>query len=248
MGCCFSSTTTDKATSATTAPEKDKNYQNVSMQGHYHSSPSKYESKSPPRLDEEEEEEEEAVKEVVISVVASASAIVEEKKRLEKTELLVDKTETFNETSQVSETCSYTESFSTTTTTTIRDDGDEAVSKLSIEASHRRPRPYNRDVGGGGGGGSGRKRVPKPPAKRVDFMPEKKRVSQFSPSSSMNVHVRSTQRNVGLTRPRTPEKSGGRFLGNVSNEDVQSSNKEACVEKVESLENPHVSLECFIFL
>ncbi|KAK7263627.1 hypothetical protein RJT34_31220 [Clitoria ternatea] len=203
--------------------------------------------------------------------------------------------------SQLSETCSITESFSTATTATAttttaatvteKREDDEATSKhSSIEGtttnrkwdrSPARKRPH--------AGESGRERRVKSPARRPEPSPEKKikassrvvrgRESSTAANRKRNVGSGGVRRDSGEVsgrRSRSPScartvRNGGPSkVGSSSGpkhvvpangaekekekeKEKKSENEEIVVENdvvspEECLENPHVSMECFIFL
>lgn len=198
-----------------------------------------------------------------------------------------------SEVPHLSEICSVTESFSTTTTATIGEKReDEATSKQSSrEATSQRlnrspssvaprKRPYTADST------SARERRSKSPASRAEPSPEKK-----SQGSSRSIRGRESGQlttrklNVGSAGVRRdPSENSGRRSRSPSTRMSQSKlsaggrsqikpaggagrqlpaaakvveNQKNGSEKVEdkndsvpreSLENPHVSMECFIFL
>ncbi|XP_031267703.1 uncharacterized protein LOC116126138 [Pistacia vera] len=164
-----------------------------------------------------------------------------------------------SQASQVSEIYSVTESFSsatTATTTTITEKReDEAISKPTTRRSPAkvpRRRPYTGEISRG----------VKPPADRAG-------VSKSAQGRTMPRNVRSTgERGSSVRRSRSPEtrtvagvgRSAGKVGGGGSdrlreekevkkevNDGVLEKNNNM-VESNESLDNPHVSLECFIFL
>ncbi|KAK3184211.1 hypothetical protein Dsin_031497 [Dipteronia sinensis] len=177
--------------------------------------------------------------------------------------------EVVSQVSQVSEMYSISESFSTTTTTTTITDkrDDEAISKPTIrEVSHRTPakvprkRPYTGEISRGA----------KSPAKRPE-------TSHHGPRRTMprNVGSNGVRRETGegpssrrsrspATRTvggvgRSPGKVTARRPGGLSRVEntgqkeidlndgvLQQEKKSEFIN--ESIDNPHVSLECFIFL
>ncbi|XP_027348200.1 uncharacterized protein LOC113859689 [Abrus precatorius] len=201
--------------------------------------------------------------------------------------------------SQLSETCSISESFSTATTTTAttttateKREEDEATSKRSRregatnhkwDRSPSRKRPYVAD----GNFATGRERRVKSPARRPDPSPEKKikggsrvvrgRGSGPVANRKLNAGSAAVRRDPGEgsgRRSRSP--SCARAVGGTSKvgagggrkqvlpengvvekekeKEKEKSESEEVVEKndvvspEECLENPHVSMECFIFL
>lgn len=198
----------------------------------------------------------------------------------------------FSETSQISETCGISESFSlstTTTTTTIAEvrDEDEATSKRNREvgsrarlggsqANTRRKRPNSGELA------NRRERGPLTPAIRPETSADKrKRVEARSVRGRETGQMRTMQRGVGSTGARrdmgevssrrsrspatrtgggvsrgglgrTPSKAtglaGGRSVGVGSGGAKEDLNDSVLQVGNESLENPLVSLECFIFL
>ncbi|KAM7275499.1 hypothetical protein ACFE04_017365 [Oxalis oulophora] len=251
MGCCFSSTavkTTPKTDQdGTESPPREEAVKKVVI------------SNNTPISSSSLVEEEKRLEFLVVDKQheTQKTPIVEEEKKLE---LLSDKqqeTEYYTpEMSQLSDTCSYTESLSTTTTTTTTTTAreDEATSKPRRGPVHNeipRKRLYSGDhgVGRGRGGVRERRRVPpQSPAKRVEPLPlKKKRVGNVggdqlslssSSSSSRTIHQQPTR--IRTPTSRMEAGSGvGRGRGQV---------KSTVHELTETLENPHVSLECFIFL
>ncbi|KAK7290919.1 hypothetical protein RIF29_05700 [Crotalaria pallida] len=155
----------------------------------------------------------------------------------------------------ISETCSISESFSTTTTTTAttvpekRD--DEATSKRTTGTWDRKKRSYAVD----GNRIGARERRHKSPAK----MPEK-RIPASSPAVRRREYcqLRRDPGDCSRRRSMSPSSSimGGSGGGRSRMKQLGGAGrrlppvKHVEDEKVgeESLENPHVSLECFIFL
>ncbi|KAK7324736.1 hypothetical protein VNO77_28539 [Canavalia gladiata] len=210
--------------------------------------------------------EEESVKEVLSETPISKPQQVPILMPLTKTQLPViqhrkapiKKALELEEVSFVSETCSNNESFSTTTTVTENRE-DEATSKRSNrEGTRNQKRSYTVD----GNRIGRRERRPISPAKKPEIPPEKK-----MPAGSRSVRKREANQargdsgegsvrrsrspscagtsgaGAGRTQPRPPGASGRRLpRGKVVGEENGG------VRLEESLENPHVSLECFIFL
>lgn len=188
----------------------------------------------------------------------------------------VEIAEEVSEVSQLSEICSFSESFSTTTTaTTIAEKReDEATSKRLIRPPSNnapRNRPYAVDATGG------RERRAKSPARRPEPSPEKKKKIQGSARSvrgresdqvanrKLNVGPPGVRRDRGEAsgrRSRSPSTrsvsaTSGRIQlkppvkgveENSGSEKIGEKDDVVPPEAQESLENPHVSLECFIFL
>ncbi|KAK9225727.1 hypothetical protein WN943_010771 [Citrus x changshan-huyou] len=220
-------------------------------------------------------EEEEAVKEVVLSETSLPKPQQNPKENINTTqmatiqELNIEAEEEEGEgdmsrvLSQVSENYSIGESFSTATTATttttvtlteIKDD-NEAISKAtSRDLSHSSPAKVPRKRPNAGGA--------KSPSKRADSLRD----------MSRPVPGRTVPRNVGPTGVRRGSSSSSRRLrspaaGGVGNATTGRAGGKLRVEKEsqiknevndgvlvekselsESLNNPHVSLECFIFL
>lgn len=178
--------------------------------------------------------------------------------------ILINKKEEV-EISQASEAYSITDTFSTattaTTTTTITEKReDEAISKPTTRRSPAkvpRKRPYTGEISRG----------VKSPAKRAE-------VSRSAQGRTMPRNVRSTRQGgssvrrsrppatrtvaeVGRSAEKVTARTGGRDIGSRLREqnemkkeaydDVLNKNNET-LESKESLDNAHVSLECFIFL
>jgi len=143
------------------------------------------------------------------------------------------------EVSAVSETCSNGESFSTTTTVTENRE-DEATSKRS-NATQNRKRSYTVDSRI-----SSRDRRQKSPARKpeIPVRPRSvpRRYSDQAPRLSGEGSIR---------RSRSPSRGGRSNIRPptrrvLAAKDVVERNDSVSVK--ESLENPQVSLECFIFL
>lgn len=204
-----------------------------------------------------------------------------------------------SEISEQSELCSFTESFSTTTTTATafekRDDGEEVTQRSPVK--YRRKRPNNGDMVGF------RERNVRSPARRaVPSSPEKRRPVMSSRPVQGRAMTGGQRRNTGppnglrrdsgegsARRSRSPVtrgevgsrrniryrspslgdngKPGGRSPARAvvenqnggkmerqndtvvkENREMEKQNDDASRGNGESLENPLVSLECFIFL
>lgn len=283
MGCCFS-------TPKPETPKLDPDHQNGPkiLQSPDPKSNATHEIDHralPPPLPVEEETVKEVLSETPISK-PQVSILMEERNthmaviehRVEKFEAkpegVVEKAEAVSEVSQVSEICSVSESFSTTTTIAERREDEVTNKRLNRPPSSNPPRkrPYTVDSTGG------RERRPKSPARRPGPSPEKKKKIQ---GSARSVHGRESGQvgtrklNVGPTgvrrdpgeafgrRSRSPSTrslstaGGGRQLKppakgleNSGSDKVEEKEKndDVAVDAQESLDNPHVSLECFIFL
>ncbi|XP_047150711.1 muscle M-line assembly protein unc-89-like [Vigna umbellata] len=148
------------------------------------------------------------------------------------------------EVSLVSETCSNGESFSTTTTATttvteIRE--DEATSKRS-NATRNRKRSYAVD----GNRISSRERRQKSPARKPEIPVRSRPVPRRESDQ-----VRRLSGGGSIRRSRSPSRGGRSNIRPPTRQvpvtkDAVQRNEGVSVK--ESLENPHVSLECFIFL
>ncbi|XP_014491737.1 uncharacterized protein LOC106754249 [Vigna radiata var. radiata] len=149
------------------------------------------------------------------------------------------------EVSLVSETCSNGESFSTTTTTattTVTENReDEATSKRS-NATRNRKRSYAVD----GNRISSRERRQKSPARKPEIPVRSRPVPRRDSDQ-----VRRLSGGGSIRRSRSPSRGGRSNIRPptrqvpVTKDGVQRNDG---VSVKESLENPHVSLECFIFL
>ncbi|KAK7404967.1 hypothetical protein VNO78_06058 [Psophocarpus tetragonolobus] len=190
--------------------------------------------------------------------------------------------------SQLSETCSMSESFSaattttatvTTTTVTEKREEDETTSKIhKWDQSPSRKRPYAAE----GNLAVGRERRAKSPARRPEPSPEKKikggpkpirgRESGPAVNRRRNAGPSTIRRDSGEgsgRRSRSPACARSGKAGTASGrkevtpvkgpanagEKEKKSESEEVIEKndvvsqqEECLENPHVSMECFIFL
>ncbi|KAG5033287.1 hypothetical protein AAZX31_06G277500 [Glycine max] len=288
MGCCFSTPTKQ-------THNKTQNQNNKTTQKNHHHEP-------PPPL------EEESVKEVLSETPISKPHQVPILKPETKTllPLIQDPPPNFEANpkappieevseviSQLSETCSISDSFSaattattataTTTTVTVADkrEEDEATSKIhKWDRSPSRKRPY----APGGNLACGRDWRLKSPAMRPEPSPEKKIKGGSRPIRGREIRDSGTaanrKRNVGPAslrgdagegsgrRSRSPACARNGKVGAggkrkefapakvVANEVEKQKNSESeevgekndVVSQEECLENPHVSMECFIFL
>lgn len=246
--------------------------------------------RSPPPLPVEEETVKEVLSETPIS--KPQVSVLEEQRKTQmnaiEIEPLVDNDESFGKAkpesvvekpeeevsemaSQLSEICSVSESFSTTTSVAEKRE-DEATSKRlnrPLSSNAPRKRPYTVDTAGG------RERRAKSPARRPEPSPEKKtkkiqvrgRESGQVATRKVNVGPMGVRRDSGERsgrRSRSPSTrpvsavGGGRSQVKPppakgveekrGSEKVLEKNDDVSEEVQESLENPHVSMECFIFL
>ncbi|KAK7401975.1 hypothetical protein VNO78_13887 [Psophocarpus tetragonolobus] len=189
--------------------------------------------------------EEEHVKEVLKETPISKPQQVPILKPQTKTQLPVSQPQKvpIQNAFQLSETCSNGESLSSTTTVT-ENPHDEATSKRS-NATQNRNRSYAVDHNIIGG----RDRRPKSPARKPEI-PVGSRPLRRRESNDLRRHSgqgsarrsRSPSRG-GRSNVRQPRESGQRI---AAVKGVVEENDSVSVK--ESLENPHVSLECFIFL
>lgn len=166
-----------------------------------------------------------------------------------------------SEASQISESFSY--STATTTTTTItekKDEEDEAMSKRGREVGHRaeargpRKRPYTGEL-------SGRRNIPARGPSEV----RSRRLNAGNPGARRDSGEGSGRRSRspatriagGASRGRSPGKVTGTAGSRSLDSGAQSKQRGGVEEEKsndvlqqenESLENPLVSLECFIFL
>ncbi|KAL1345832.1 hypothetical protein HN51_019520 [Arachis hypogaea] len=265
MGCCFSTIDTPNTNKDQNSLKSDLIHENLN-----HRAPP-----SPPPV-EEKSVVKEVLSETPISKPQVSVLTIETETQLPK--IQNSKCPIFNEAqeqvslevSQITETCSISESFfSTTTNATTAATGaetreDEATSKLrTIEGTQNLNRSQSKHSCDAKSIG-GRERRPKSPSRTL---PEKR--VPASPQSAC-------QRDSGQVRRRPGESTGrrarspssvGRFCdGNRRNQVKPRGNggrrlapakgvvKENCrkendvVTHEESLDNPRVSLECFIFL
>ncbi|KAI9086795.1 hypothetical protein K1719_031389 [Acacia pycnantha] len=189
-----------------------------------------------------------------------------------------EKVDDVSDVSQVSEICSFNDSFSiitTSTTTTMTTPiavkrEDEATSKrLNQPPSSNLPRKRSNCIDSS----DGRERRPKSPARRSEPSPEKERnqVNTRSVRGRESGQVATRKPNVGLGRVRrdSGEASGRRSKSpstravSAASDRIQvkpqaKAGENSVSEKAEyqknegvppdSLDNPLVSLECFIFL
>ncbi|KAI5660793.1 hypothetical protein M9H77_20116 [Catharanthus roseus] len=262
--------------------------------------------------------EEETVKEVVLSEIPipkPPSPVVEKIKRPENQDFKVEiqipeeskpkesttvvikpppAEDIISEVSEQSELCSFTESFSTTTTATAlekRDDGEEVTQRSPVK--YRRKRQNTGDLNGN------RERNVRSPARRAAPSPER-RIPVTSSRPVQGRAMTGQRRNVGppnglrrdtgegsARRSRSPVTRGelvprrnmkyknpglgdtgkppggrspARTAENVSKvekqndsivperKEMEKQNDNPSPENGESIENPLVSLECFIFL
>ncbi|KAG4980156.1 hypothetical protein AAZX31_12G102900 [Glycine max] len=284
MGCCFST------------PTKQNQNQNnqTTKKNHHHEPP-------PPPL--EAESVKEVLSETPITKPQQVPILTPETKTLLpllqdpppnfETKSKAPPTEEVSEVvSQLSETCSISESFSaattattatavtaTTTTVTVADkrEEDEATSKIhKWDRSPSRKRPYAAD----GNLAGVRDRRLKSPARRQEPSPEKKMKGGPRPIRGREILDSGTaanrKRNGGPAalrrdsgegsgrRSRSPAcvrngkvGAGGGRKEVAPAKEVEKETKSECeevgekndvVSKEECLENPHVSMECFIFL
>ncbi|GAV81881.1 hypothetical protein CFOL_v3_25334, partial [Cephalotus follicularis] len=241
MGCCFSST------------ERDPCHQKASNQHH---SPPKSHANSHPLPQLEVETVKEVLSETSISkphhqntpkIPTTTGTVQEEKQETTEVQEEISEISQTSEISCLNESVSTTTATTTTTTTTIRE--DEATSKRSRDVSHRvdgpRKRPYSGDLGSFGDNVRGRR--PKSTPRNVG-------------STRVRKDFRSAGGDVGRggrggSRVKITGKAGSRSVGGG---DVEGGSEEE--KKVgegflkqkgntnESVENPLVTLECFIFL
>lgn len=190
--------------------------------------------------------------------------------------------EIFSEVSEVSELCSYTESYSTTALTEKRDDDDDDGEVT--QRVNRPPAKVPRKRQYAGEHLRGKERGVRPPARRSVPSPERKgplpsrsvpgrnTTAQRRIAGPPNVVRRDTgegsgrrsrspairgefgqRRNIRHSSPslsKADRSSGTPAVGNVENEGnkLDKPDDGAVPEPRESLDNPLVSLECFIFL
>jgi hypothetical protein len=227
--------------------------------------------RAPPPVPVEEESVKEVLSETPIVPKPQNPIPADEKKTVETKGLnLAHKTEKeLSEASQVSESFSY--STATTNTTTItekKDEEDEAMSKRSREAGHsalnraeaRRPRkrPYTGDLSAGRniparGPSEARTRrlnAGNPGARRDSGEGSGRR----SRSPATRIAGGASRAGVGRSPGKATGTAGSRSLdsGLQSKQragvEEEKSNYDVVQQGNESLENPLVSLECFIFL
>ncbi|KAG4972024.1 hypothetical protein AAZX31_13G282300 [Glycine max] len=234
MGCCFS-------TPNSKPPQNGDKHQQPHLGSHEQNC----------RIRIRQSVEEESVKEVLSETPISKPQQVPTLMPQTKTQLPViqpqkvpiRKALDLEEVSLVLETCSNGESFSTTTTaTTVTENReDEATSKRS-NGTRNRKRSYAVD---------GRDRRPKSPARKPEI-PARSRPLRGRESD----HVRRHSGEGTVRQSRSPSRGGRSQLrppGGISRR-VPPAKAKGVVEEndtvsvKESLENPHVSLECFIFL
>ncbi|KAL5132217.1 hypothetical protein HKD37_12G034926 [Glycine soja] len=235
MGCCFS-------TPNSKPPQNGDKHQQPHLGSHEQNC----------RIRISQPLEEESVKEVLsetpISKPQQVPILMPQTKtqlpEIQHPKVPIKKALELEEGSLVSETCSNGESLSTTATTTTENREDEATSKRS-NGTRNRKRSYAVD----GNRIGGRDRRPKSPGRKPEI-----------PAQSRSVRRRETDHarrhsGEGTThRSRSPSRGGRsklRLPGGVSRRVPPAKGvveEKDTVSVKESLENPHVSLECFIFL
>lgn len=232
MGCCFS-------TPNSKPPQNGDKHQQPHLGSHEQNC----------RIRISQPLEEESVKEVLsetpISKPQQVPILMPQTKtqlpEIQHPKVPIKKALELEEGSLVSETCSNGESLSTTATTTTENREDEATSKRS-NGTRNRKRSYAVD---------GRDRRPKSPARKPEI-PARSRPLRGRESD----HVRRHSGEGTVRQSRSPSRGGRSQLrppGGISRR-VPPAKAKGVVEEndtvsvKESLENPHVSLECFIFL
>lgn len=310
MGCCFS-----RATTKNQNPQNQNSLENI--QPHLASSLPKSNHDEVPPQPPEEEFVKEVLSETPISKPHQVPILIPETKT--QVPLLQNPYEKFENkgsteevtevvVSQLSESCTVTESFSTATTATVTEKReDEATSKPSSREPSTTTHKWNRSpsrkrplVADANASGGNERRV-KSPARRQEPSPEKKvksgsrlvrgRESGSIANRKVNTGSTGTRRDSGEgsgRRSRSPSCSrtvGGSgkvgtgvgrkqapaavqnvtekkseieevegksdIVCNVTekkSESEEAGEKNDIVSQGESIENPHVSMECFIFL
>ncbi|OIW13366.1 hypothetical protein TanjilG_16475 [Lupinus angustifolius] len=252
MGCCFST------------PNTKQEQNNLKNQ------PPQHNSTPPPPLPQHLEEE--TVKEVLSEtpiykshqdpfLMAKTNTQMPkiEKGRVPIMNKACSMSESFSqEVSQISETCSISKSFSTTTVTEKRE--DEATSKRRTTGTQSRKK--RSDAGDGNKIGE-RERMQKNPAripgKRFPVSsPEVRRKEPgqlrrdsgegYRRQSRSPSSARTVGGGVGRNQMKLPDVTGRRLPPDkcVKKEMIRKEND--VVPHEESFENPHISLECFIFV
>lgn len=163
-----------------------------------------------------------------------------------------DDGEIVSEVSEMSEVCSYSESLSTTTAQEKGADVDDGV-------VDQRPPPRKRRAHGGGRGRGARRMAAPSPEKRGQVAPLRPVRGRPMVAQQRN----GAEENGNLKRKDVVEASGRRSRSPVRREEVAPPRNESdqkapaaaehrndvvSAEEAETLENPVVSLECFIFL
>lgn len=251
MGCCISSNNTNDSPNHHHFPSNPA-----------HSDKTHLDNRAPPLCPEEE-----TVKEVVLSETRLPKPespspnetepethtlhhihipVIHEPNTEARDLISTNKNEQEIEISQASEICSTTESFSnaTTTTTTVTETReDEAISKSSTRRSPAKvskKRPYTGE----------NSRGVKSTATRAE-------VSRSAQGRTMPCNVRSrspttrTVAGVGRSPGKVGARAGVRTDKSKEEKEVQKEVNDDALENnnnMESVDNPHVSLECFIFL
>ncbi|XP_027343329.1 uncharacterized protein LOC113855897 [Abrus precatorius] len=241
MGCCFS------------IPKQDQNGPK-NQQPHLRSHEAK--CKIPPLV--EEESVKEVLSETPISKPQEVPILLPQTKTqlpvIQHQKVPINKALESEEVSLFSETCSNSESFSTTTTLTENKE-DEATSKRSNrEGTRHRNRSYTVDGNRIGGREKRPKSLAKMPEKRIPAGSRSVRRSDSDHTrrgsgdgsdrrSRSPSYARTVGAGVGRSHLRPPGASCRRL---APAKVVKDENDGVSLE--ESLENPHVSMECFIFL
>ncbi|XP_077211118.1 uncharacterized protein LOC143846544 [Tasmannia lanceolata] len=223
----------------------------------------------PPTVEENPAQEEETVKEVLcLSETAKPSfprkiELIGKEPPPPPPPLIVDEkappTHSCDDPSEISEYyCSLSESLSTTTITTTEKKGDEVEMRPKEKRSPAKFNNRKRSISISGSRRSPARRLDPSPAKRMEVGQTSTRYRNPPPtttSSSSNESRRDPGENSGW-RSRSPATRRRNDLSRISSkdgrpaklaEDVGSKYQETTVGN-ESLENPLVSLECFIFL
>ncbi|KAF9681981.1 hypothetical protein SADUNF_Sadunf05G0059800 [Salix dunnii] len=253
MGCCISSNNSNKRGSSNPKPPRHRHSPPVPRKPHVSTT-----GTSPPL-------EEETVKEVlsetpIILKPQRTSSPVTTQTQEPKT-LMQSNSEKHQEISQASEICSnITDTLSTATTTTttttttiteIRE--DEVTSRKRVSRSPAKVHRKRQYIGD-------RERVLRYPAKTTGQVTRtaagQPNVGSRGGRSDFGRSPATRTAAVGVGRGRAGA-SPGKVTGNAGGRSVERKNKEDSAngsvlrqqpEGNESLENPHVSLECFIFL